>query len=84
MILSVFFFGILAGILSASENTVTLLTLGLIILFVVPSISLNVRRLHDMNRSGWWLLLNSLPLVGGIMFLALCFLKGTDGNNDFD
>lgn len=42
-----------------------------------------IRRLHDMNRSGWWLLLGLVPLVNFILGLVLLLVSGTAGANDF-
>jgi uncharacterized membrane protein YhaH (DUF805 family) len=41
--------------------------LGAFILFLLPLITAGVRRLHDTNRSGWWLLLLYAPYVGWIL-----------------
>ena len=41
----------------------------------------NVRRLHDTDRSGWNLLLNFIPLIGFIVFLVYCLQQGTQGEN---
>ena len=35
----------------------------------VPTLALNIRRLHDIGRSGWWYLINLIPLAGPIIFL---------------
>lgn len=56
-----------------------LLTLGLL----VPSIAVGVRRLHDTDRSGWWLLIALVPLIGGIIRLVFMVLDGTPGNNRY-
>ena len=57
---------------------------------IVPSIAVNVRRLHDRNMSGWWYLafivLANVPFVGvlvAIGYLVLMFLPGTPGPNRF-
>ena len=42
-----------------------------------------VRRLHDTDRSGWWVLISLVPLVGGIWLLVLTVLPGTAGSNRF-
>ena len=56
-------------------------TFNLIVL--VPSLALEVRRLHDVDRSGWWLLM-SLTIVGSLYPLLVWKLtKGTDGSNRF-
>ena len=52
-------------------------------LFIVPSFALYVRRLHDVNRSGWWLLIVLVPFIGIITIIFFMCLKGTEGNNDF-
>ena len=49
----------------------------------IPSISVGARRLHDTNRSAWWILLILIPLIGAIAFWILCALKGTEGENRF-
>jgi len=50
---------------------------------IIPAISVSVRRLHDINRSGWWLLLE-LTIIG-ILFPLLywCCKKGDEGANRF-
>ena len=37
---------------------------------LVPSIAVTVRRLHDTNRSGWWFLINFIPVIGSIVIMA--------------
>jgi uncharacterized membrane protein YhaH (DUF805 family) len=49
----------------------------------IVSLPLAVRRLHDTDRSGWWLLLGLIPLVGGIVVLVFTLLAGTRGPNRF-
>ncbi|PSR20246.1 MAG: DUF805 domain-containing protein [Sulfobacillus acidophilus] len=46
----------------------------------LPSWAVSVRRLHDTNRSGWWLLLPLIPIVGAIILLIFLLLRGTDPN----
>lgn len=49
---------------------------------LVPGISLAARRLHDVGRSGWWLLI-SLTIVGAIPLLFWVVREGNDGANKF-
>ena len=50
---------------------------------LVPSIAVAVRRLHDIDRSGWWLLLVFVPFLGWFtLFIFMC-LDGTPGSNRF-
>jgi uncharacterized membrane protein YhaH (DUF805 family) len=47
----------------------------------LPGLSVSVRRLHDLDRSGWWILLVLIPLVGTIILIIWFCAKGTDGPN---
>ena len=53
-----------------------------LLLSLIPNISVGVRRLHDTDRSGWWLLLGIIPLVGLVLLVFFC-LNGTTGENRF-
>ena len=48
---------------------------------LIPSIAVGARRLHDTNRSGWWLLIGLIPIVGSIILLVFFILEGTRGAN---
>ncbi|WP_281268499.1 DUF805 domain-containing protein [Thermasporomyces composti] len=47
----------------------------------LPALGVAIRRLHDTNRSGWWVLLALIPLVGWIWLIVLLALPGTQGPN---
>jgi len=55
----------------------------LVLASIVVSLPLGVRRMHDINRSGWWLLIGIIPIVGGIVLLVFACLPGTPGPNRF-
>ena len=64
------------------------LVIVLAIVFVVfhiwISLAVYCKRWHDLNKSGWWSLINLIPIVGQIwLFIELGFLKGTPGQNRF-
>ena len=50
---------------------------------LIPSIAVSVRRLHDKNLRGWWVLLFLIPLIGTIALFILYCMRGTDGENRF-
>ena len=50
---------------------------------LLPSIAVGVRRLHDLDRSGWWLLLGFIPLIGAIVLIVWFCGSGTPGANRF-
>lgn len=49
----------------------------------LPSLAVLVRRLHDTDRSGWWVLISWLPILGPIFLLIFTILPGTQGDNSF-
>ena len=49
----------------------------------IPNIAVSVRRLHDIDKSGWWYLINFIPLLGPIWLIVLFCTKGTEGQNRF-
>ena len=57
--------------------------LSFAVVVFLPYISVAVRRLHDLDRSGWWLLLKFVPLIGGIILLIWFCTGGTGGPNRF-
>ncbi|MBY8872021.1 DUF805 domain-containing protein [Micromonospora sp. PLK6-60] len=83
--------GIVAGILDSALGTdfgsepgstgVIGLIVGLALL--LPTLAVAVRRLHDTDRSGWWLLIGFVPLVGGIVLLVFFAIDGTRGSNRY-
>ena len=60
-------------------------TFGLILMvgLSIPFLAVAVRRLHDKDKSGWFLLLSLIPIIGTIILLVWFCTKGTDGSNRF-
>jgi uncharacterized membrane protein YhaH (DUF805 family) len=50
---------------------------------LIPSLAVSIRRLHDINRTGWWVLLALIPLVGGIVLLVFHATAGDPTVNRF-
>ena len=69
---------------SFSETVGVGMLSGIFILaMIIPGIAVSIRRLHDTDRSGWWILISLIPLIGGIWFLVLMVLDGTSGQNQY-
>ncbi|GHT24077.1 hypothetical protein FACS189430_08380 [Bacteroidia bacterium] len=52
-----------------------------LIAVMLPSLAVVVRRLHDLGKSGWWLFIAFIPLVGGVwLFVLMCLEGQTEGN----
>ncbi len=78
-VVSSFFDRILgSGIIGGSVD----LVFGLIgLALLLPSLAVTVRRLHDTGRSGWWLLIGLVPVVGQLILLFFCLLPSDRGPN---
>ena len=61
----------------------SLLVLAVAVGFFIPSLAAGVRRLHDTNRSGWWLLISLVPIVGSIILIVFLATDGNRGPNDY-
>jgi uncharacterized membrane protein YhaH (DUF805 family) len=49
---------------------------------LIPSLAVSVRRMHDIGKSGWYLLVGLIPLVGAIWYLVLTCTAGEEGTNE--
>jgi uncharacterized membrane protein YhaH (DUF805 family) len=58
------------------------LTLVFMLGMLIPALAVGVRRLHDTDHSGWWMLLTIVPLAG-LYILYLLIIEGTNGPNRF-
>lgn len=59
------------------------LTVIFFLAIIVPSIAVQVRRFHDQDKSGWFVLIGLIPLLGGLIVLVFMCLEGTRGPNRF-
>ena len=50
---------------------------------LLPSLAILARRLHDTNKSAWWILLNLVPFIGGIVLFVFAVLPSNEGENRF-
>jgi uncharacterized membrane protein YhaH (DUF805 family) len=50
---------------------------------LIPTLAVTVRRLHDVDRSGWWIFINLIPLIGTIVLLVFAVTDGTPGSNRY-
>lgn len=53
------------------------------IAIILPYLAVIIRRLHDTDRSGWWVLIAFIPIVGVIVLLVFLILDGTRGENRY-
>ncbi|OOG45738.1 DUF805 domain-containing protein [Rhodanobacter sp. C01] len=73
---------IVLALISRAMGSQVLSTLyGLAVL--VPHIAVAVRRLHDTGRTGWWLLIALIPVIGWIWIIVLLATNGDQGSNQY-
>lgn len=65
-------------------STFAMIAMGIIyIAMLVAGVAFAKRRLNDLNRSGWWMLLSIVPFVNLIFTIYVIFFPGTESDNDF-
>ena len=74
-----FAIGLVEGFLGTMGILAIMYTLGVLI----PGLAVAVRRLHDTDRSGWWLLIAFVPIIGGIILLVFMVSDSQPGENRF-
>ena len=65
------------------ETGMGLLTTLYSLAILIPSIAVGVRRLHDTGRSGWWLLIGLIPVLGSIVLIVFFVLDCEPGENAY-
>lgn len=80
-----FFLGIIDGLLGTfnAEAQVGLLGTLYSLFVLIPSIALSVRRLHDIGRTGWWLLIAFIPFIGAIVLLIFFVLDSREEGSKY-
>lgn len=85
-----FLFGFLGSIATSIVDAAIFRNLGIdplnglfSLAILLPSLAVSVRRLHDTDRSGWWVLLHLIPIVGTIILIIWFCQRGTPGRNRF-
>ena len=74
--------GIIDGILFPDTQTGLLGPLFSLGVFL-PGLAVAIRRLHDIDKSGWWVLIVLIPIVGLIIFIVWAVTRGIETNNRF-
>ena len=77
--------GVIDGVLGTFDPKVGIGVVGGIYALAVllPSIAVGVRRLHDTSRSGWWLLIAFLPIIGPLVLIIFFVRDSVEGDNDY-
>ena len=71
------------NVMGAFDILMLLIAFACSILSFWAGLALNVRRLHDLDKSGWWLLIMCIPIVNFFLGIYILFFKGTEGANQY-
>ena len=67
----------------AKDDSVGIFYYLLILALVLPRLAVLVRRLHDVGKSGWWILISLIPLVGGVWLFIQTVTDSNPGDNEY-
>lgn len=85
--IAVIILSIIVGVVTQNEYIgviiYIIITMGYGLYIMIPNFALMVRRLHDTGKSGAWLFISLVPIVGPIVILVLLFIQGTPGSNQY-
>ena len=76
-------FGIVASIIDGIIGTNGLIGGLYSLVVLVPALAVSVRRLHDVGKSGWWILISLIPVVGAIWLIVLLCLDSQPEANEW-
>ena len=71
--------GIVEGVIGSGGVLGSLYSLAVLL----PSIGVGIRRLHDTGRTGWWLLIGLIPLIGTIVLIVFTVQDSQPGANEY-
>ncbi|MBS3902946.1 MAG: DUF805 domain-containing protein [Anaplasmataceae bacterium] len=71
---------VLSGVIGIIFSMIGMI-FGLAVL--IPGLAVGVRRLHDIGKSGWWILIGFIPVLGWIVLLIFALMKGESGSNQY-
>ena len=75
--------GLIDSVLSLRAGGTGLFTTIVDLIILLPNLAVGVRRLHDTDRSAWWLLISFVPIVGLIALIWFYAQRGTGGDNRY-
>jgi len=85
--LFVFAFAFVIGVFGSVSEEAGIFALIIFVVFylahLVPSLAVTVRRFHDTGKSGWFLLLQLIPYLGGFIILIFTVMDGDRGDNEY-
>lgn len=81
-----FLFNVIVSIVaSVIDRVIGMSIVGLLVslALLLPGLAVAIRRLHDTGRSGWWVLIALIPIVGAIILIVFCVQDSQPGQNPY-
>lgn len=78
-----FVIGLVLYLLFVAAHALVILLIVYDLGVLLPSLAVGFRRLHDTNRTAWWLLIDLIPLIGAIVLLVFFCTDSTPGDNEY-
>jgi uncharacterized membrane protein YhaH (DUF805 family) len=81
-----FLFGVLVAIVANILDAIigsSIISILVALALLLPNLSVAIRRLHDTDRTGWWILIGLIPIVGFIVLLIFYLEKSNPGENKY-
>ncbi len=75
--------GVVEGVVGLADAGYGPVSLLYMLGVLLPSVAVAFRRLHDIEKSGWWVLINFIPLLGWLVFLYFMVKDGDPGENQY-
>jgi uncharacterized membrane protein YhaH (DUF805 family) len=69
--------------LARGAGALVILSFAYSLALLIPGLAVAVRRLHDTNKSGWWILISLVPFVGIIVLIVFLATEGDPGANQY-
>ena len=69
--------------IAGASNALVILAIVYSLAVLIPGLAVAVRRLHDTNKSGWWILISLVPFVGVIVLIVFLATDGDQGANQY-
>ncbi|GHD62274.1 DUF805 domain-containing protein [Jeongeupia chitinilytica] len=76
-------FALALGVIEAIISSNGLLGIVYSLALLIPGVAVSVRRLHDTDHSGWWLLIGLIPIIGVIVLLVFMVQEGGASENQY-
>lgn len=75
---------IVGAVIGDTNGMIAVSLSGVYALFIfIPGLAVTVRRLHDTNKSGWWILITFVPLIGGLVLLIFMIMDSDPNTNAY-